>query len=356
MKNDYTFGAAYVIERNDSDAEILKDLSNMKKLNFNLVTLWPVANPWLDSRSTGYVFTQTRRVLDICEKLGMKAILQLFGQNQAQEFMSDSLLTPDMMIHDEEGECVNHNCFWANLNHPAVRDMIEKYFREAILELKGHPAVFGWDVFNEAHFRSDDPYTVRLYQKYLHRKYGEIEHLNHEWYRRYESFSQITPLRRSSPYSIWSSLLPEVEYERFRSENLTDICTFLYGIAKKYDPKHPVIIDGTSAQIIQPRMTERNNDEFDTARVPDIYGSTFYPKSWGRNYRDCPWQLAMYFTIPASAAKKAGKPYFVDELQTHTQSALTPGSEVTPEELEHWIWMCVFTGADGIQLLSLIHI
>jgi beta-galactosidase len=58
----------------------------------------------------------------------------------------------------------------------------------------------------------------------------------------------------------------------------------------------------------------------------------------------------MYLSIPAWAARGAHKPYFVNELQTHTQSALTPGSEVTPEEIRNWILMCVFTGASGIQL------
>ena len=350
MTDNYLFGAVYIIEQDYTDQEISDDLSHMAALGFRLVTLWPIANSWLDSRSTGFVFSQTHKVLDICEKLGIRAILQLFGQNQAQEFMSDAVLTRDMMIHDEEGEQVNYNCFWANLNHPEVREHIDQYFQAAITEFRGHPAVWGWDVFNEAHFRSDDPYTRRLYTGYLRRRYRTIENLNRRWYRRYESFEQITPDLRGSPYSLWSSLLPEIEYERFRSENLTDICRFLTATAKKYDAEHPIIIDGTSAQIIQGRVTARNNDEFDTAAVPDVYGATLYPKSWGRNYRDTPWQLAMYFTLPASAAWKSGKPYVVNELQTHTQSALTPGSEVTPQELTHWILMCYFTGADAMQL------
>ena len=350
MKNDYSFGAVYSIEPDYTDVEILKDLSNMKELNFRLVTLWPVANPWLDERSTGYVFSQTRKVLDICEKLGLKAILPLFGRNQSLECMSDSLLTPDMMIRDEEGERITYNGFWANLNHPAVRDSIDHYFREAITGLRDHPAVYGWNVFSEAHFRSDDPYTVRLYQEYLRKKYGKIENLNREWFRRYESFDQITPEMRGSAYSVGSSLLPEIEYERFRSENLSDICTFLYETAKRYDHEHPVIIDGTSAQIIRPSVTARNCDESAVAAIPDIYGSTFCPKGGEYDYRESPWRLAMRFTLPASAARKAGKPYFVSALQAHTRSAFTPGSEVRPEELGHWALMCYFTGADAMQL------
>ncbi len=347
---DFLFGAVYIIEQDYTDKEIKQDLENMKACGYNLVTLWPIANPWLAKSSHEWIFDKTIQVLDICRELGMKAVMQLFGQNQAQEFMPDSVLTEEMMIHDEKGAIVNENCFWANLNHPVVRDYFDLYFKEAILTLKDHPAVYGWDVFNEAHFRSDDEYTVREYQKWLEHKYKDIRNLNREWYRRYESFSQVLPIKRRSPYSIWSSLLPDVEYEKFRSENLTEICGFLYRTAKKYDAVHPVIIDGTSSQILASDVTLRNNDEFETAFLPDVYGATFYPKSWGRNYRNTPWTMAMYYTVPAAAARKAKKPYIVNELQTHTQSVLTPGSEVSPQELYNWMLMCIFTGACGMQL------
>lgn len=346
----FLFGAVYIIEQDYTEEEIHRDLQYMKECGYNLVTLWPVANAWVTDNSHEWVFSETKKVLDQCQMLGMKAILQLFGQNQAQEFMPDSALTEEMEIHDERGEHINENCFWANLNHPVVRDYMDRYFKAAIETFKDHPAVFGYDVFNEAHFRSDDEYTKKKYQEWLKEKYQTIENLNHIWYRRYDSFSQISPTKRRSAYSIWSSIMPDLEYEKFRSVNLTEICQFLYETAKKYDSMHPIIIDGTSAHIIAGDVTLRNNDEIATAAIPDIYGSTFYPKSWGKNYRDTPWTMSMYYSIPAGAAKCAGKPYIVNELQTHTQSVLTPGSEVSPQELYDWILMCIFTGTQGMQL------
>ncbi|MFT4008328.1 MAG: hypothetical protein QM683_22920, partial [Lacrimispora sp.] len=91
--DQFLFGAVYIIEQDYTQEEIRRDLTCMKDCGFNLVTLWPVCNPWLAKDSHQWIFTQTRHVLDECESLGMKAILQLFGQNQAQEFMPDSALT-----------------------------------------------------------------------------------------------------------------------------------------------------------------------------------------------------------------------------------------------------------------------
>lgn len=350
MKESFLFGAVYIIEQDYTDDEMRRDLLNMKNCGFNLITLWPVANAWLAKSSHEWVFEKTRYVLDLCENLGMKAILQLFGQNQAQEFMPDSASISEMEYYDESEGYINENCFWSNLNHPTVREYFDLYFKEAITALKNHPAVYGWDVFNEAHFRSDDSWTTEKYQQWLKNRYQKIENLNYHWYRRYESFSQIRPEKRRAPYSIWSSLLPSVEYEKFRSVNVTEICQFLYDTARKYDKKHPIFIDGTSSEILWDKVIMRNNDEFDTAKVPDIYGATFYPKSWGRDYKETPWTLSMYFSIPAGAARSAGKSYFVNELQTHTQSVLTPGSEVSCEELVSWTLMCIFTEISGMQL------
>ena len=354
------FGAVYVIERDYSDDEIRRDLHNMKNDGYNLITLWPIANPWLTDKPDEFIYDRTRFVLDVCNELGIKAIMQLFGQNQAQEGVPDCLLPVDAETVSSEGNGLSPNVYWSNMNHPHIQKLFDDYFRSAITALKDHPAVFGWDVFNEAHFKSDDEWTIKCYRKWLKKKYGTIEALNYAWYRRYSSFDEISAENRNAGYSIWSSLLPSYDFEKFRSENLTDICQFLYDTAKKYDSIHPIIIDGTSSQIIQKYMvyynpydvsiTQRNNDEFDTAHIPDVYGSTFYPKSWGRDYRNTPWILSEYFSIPAGAARKAHKPYAVNELQTHTQAAMTPGSEVSPSEIRHWIGMNLFTAPRMMQL------
>lgn len=346
----YLFGAVYILEQEYSDEEIIRDLTNMKKAGYNTITLWPVANAWLAKSSHEYIFDQTRKVMDICNELKIKCILQLFGQNQAQEFMPDAGLTSEMEHYYEEGINLQANNYWSNLNNPTVREYFDNYFREAITALKDHPALYGWDVFNEAHFRSDDPFTTEKYQQWLKDKYKTIENLNYHWYRRYSAFSQIKPNKRRTAYSVWSSLLPAIDYEKFRSENLTEICRFLTDTAKKYDDENLIIIDGTSSMIMNSTLLNRNNDEFESAYVPDVYGATFYPKSWGKNYKETPWTLAMYYTIPASAARKANKPYVINELQTHTQSALTPGSEVSPQELTNWIYMCLFNAPKLMQL------
>jgi len=58
----------------------------------------------------------------------------------------------------------------------------------------------------------------------------------------------------------------------------------------------------------------------------------------------------MFYTLSASAAAKAKKDFFISEIQTHTTSPLSPGSEVTPERLYSWVWSGFAAGARGLQL------
>lgn len=348
MNKNFYFGSVYIIEAEVPREKIIKDLKLIQESGFNLLTLWPAANSWLCDNPTEFKYDDTLWVLERCHELGMKAIIQLFGQNHSQEFLPDAIVEPDMLLSLDTPD--DANCIWANLNHPKVRNAMNRYLEDAVNTLKSHPAIYAWDVFNEAHFHSDDPWTIAEYQNWLKNKYKDISLLNQKWYRRYKGFDQIIPQFRRAPYSIWSSLLPAVEYEMFRSDNLNDICQWLYDEVKKHDTEHPVIIDGTSGHILYPDVTLRNNNEFKTAEIPDIFGATFYPKSWGRNLSDDPWKCSLYFSTPGTAARISGKPYFVNELQTHTQSALTPGTEVEPEELALWTWMNIACGAKGIQL------
>ncbi|MBD3242544.1 MAG: hypothetical protein GF331_18285 [Chitinivibrionales bacterium] len=343
MTGEPRMGTVYVLEPFRAPEQVRADLASIARTGFDVVTLWPAANSWLATRPDELVFDDTLRALDLCQQNGLEAVIQLIGQNQSQEYLPDCLVTTEMRAVDLDG--CNTNCFWANPNHPAVDAAIKRYLGETVSALRGHPAVHAWDVFNEAHLRTDDPFTVARYREWLGERYGSIERLNERWGRRYASFDEIDITDRRAPYSIWSSLLPATDYELFRAADLAAICARWVAYVKQHDRAHPVIIDGTSGQILEPDVTARNCDEFAVARTPDIYGGTFYPKSWGRNLTDDIATLSLYYDLAAGAASAAGKPFVVSELQTHTQSALTPGSEVSPRELSAWTWIGLAAGA-----------
>ena len=344
FSNELLFGAVYLLGPEDERAGVERDVRNMSELGFNLLTLWPTANSWLAPDTGDFVFDDTLHFLDVCQSHGMKVILQLTGQNPTQEFAPDCLIEDAHLIRSSP-----HNIY-IDYNHPEVRAMVLRYFDVCVGALKHHPAVFGWDVFNETNFRNEGMHSTARYREWLKERYAKIGNLNEKWGRRHSGFEQIDPVRRLMCYSAWSSLLPAVEYETFQAANLTEICREWCAHIRQLDPDHPVLIDGTSAQLLQPSLTERNTDEFEIAKDCDIYGGTFYPKSWGMAMGERPWQLMLYYGISRAAAQRAGKPFFINELQTHTQSLLTPGSEISPGELRLFVWAALAAGGEAIQL------
>lgn len=349
----YPFGAVYLLEPDQSWPETERDVQVMAGMGYDLVTVWPPANSWLAKRPDEFCCDGTRRLLDLLHARGMRAVIQLIGQNPAQEFLPDCLLTPDMRVVDRRaGERRGSwsNCSWANPLHPGVDSLVRRYLGEVIGQLRDHPAVWAWDLFNEAHLRSDDAWSVAEYRRWLERRYRTIDALNRAWHRRYAAFEQIDPGDRMAPYSAWSSVLPQVDYEHFRAELTTAVCARWVRYAREHDPVRPMIIDSTGCNLISGDATLRSTDETGVARTCDVYGGTYYPKSWGRDLGREPWTFALHLAVSAAAARAAGVPFVVNELQTHTQNALSPGSEVSPGELHSWIWSTVAAGSKAMQL------
>ena len=348
----YPFGAVYLLEPEQSWEETERDVALMADLGYDLVTLWPPANSWLAKTPDEFCCTGTLRLLDLLHQRGMRAVIQLIGQNPAQEFLPDCLATPAMRVVDaKSGERRGSwpNCSWANPLHPGVDALVQRYLREVIGQLRDHPAVWAWDLFNEAHLKTDDQWSLAEYRLWLARRYGTINELNRRWHRRYASFEQIDVADRMAPYSAWSSVLPQVDYEQFRAELTTEVCRRWVGYARQHDQR-PMIIDSTGCNLASGNVTSRNTDEFGVATTCDVYGGTYYPKSWGRDLGREPWTFALHVGVSAAAARAAGVPFVVNELQTHTQCALSPGSEVSPGELTSWTWSTIAGGSQAMQL------
>jgi hypothetical protein len=120
--NKLLLGAVYLLGPQDERAEVERDVRNMSELGFNLLTLWPTANSWLAPDTGDFVFDDTLHFLDVRQSQGMKVIMQLTGQNPAQEFAPDCLIEDAHLIRSSP-----HNIY-IDYNHPEVRAMVLRYF------------------------------------------------------------------------------------------------------------------------------------------------------------------------------------------------------------------------------------
>ena len=331
-------GTVYLIEPGVSPEKQYCDLENIAGSGFKLVVLWPPISRWDAADGVSIAFDSVDRVMDTCHKLGLEAILELEGQNPAFQFMPDYQFKQEYFSENDTGK------HWVNYLHPEVERMIEEYIRAIAAHFKDHPALFGYDLFNEVNFRSTDKYTLKAFQEWLKDKYKSIRELNHVWGRFFTDFSQVRLDNLDYAYSRWSSLRPQLDFQDFRADTIQRLLKQWGDVVRSVDPSHPVIADNSWSMTCFENMLLAN-DDWKVSSVVDIFGLSVYPQSWDVHIASDPCAISQIFNSGVCAA--GDKPVIVSELQTHNQTALAQNSSVF-DELKLWTWQAFMHGVEAL--------
>ena len=333
-------GAVYLIEQAFAESTWREDLTNIHNAGLRLVVLWPPISRWDSEDGVSIAFNSVDKVMNICAELGLKVILELEGQNPAFQFMPDYLFKDEYFSIDDTGK------HWVNYLHPEVDKIICGYCREVAAHFKNHPALLGYDLFNEVNFRSTDHHTVSRFQKWLKKKYGEISDLNRIWGRFYRSFNQITVKNFDYAYSNWSSLRPKLDFQDFRSDTINYLLKRWGKAVRSADKAHPLIADNSWSMTFFENLS-LGNDDWKVAKVVDVFGLSVYPQSWDIHIAGDPCAISQIYNGGRSAAQKSGVPVMVSELQTHNQTMLARNSSVF-DEIRLWTWQAFMYGMQSL--------
>ena len=127
---------------------------------------------WDAPDGVSVAFDSLDRVMDTCDRLGLRVILELEGQNPAFQF------GPDFRFDLDQVTVTDRYKHWLNYYHPAVDAAIVEYCRQVAAHFKDHPALWGYDLFNEVNFHSADRYTIAAFRQWLRQKYRDTRTLN----------------------------------------------------------------------------------------------------------------------------------------------------------------------------------
>lgn len=200
-------GTVYMVEENLSTDRQFKDLENIKSKGLNTIVMWPPISPWDSEDGVSIAFDSVDKVMDKCEQLGLKVIVELEGQNPSFQFAPDYAYKPE---HSTVSDRARH---WVNYYHPEVKEAMKKYIQAIAHHYKDHPALIGYDVFNEVNFHSTDSYTEKAFRVWLENKYKTTTNLNKIWKRFYTEFDQVLIQNLAFNYSRWSSLRHLLDFE-----------------------------------------------------------------------------------------------------------------------------------------------
>ena len=282
-----------------------------------------------------------RTFLKTAAEYGLGVIVELTGQVSNLEYLPDSQWRREFAVENSDGtkSLMQNGLGELNYNHPEVKKQLRQFLEYVVGELKEEPALCGWDVWNETHFKSYDEWTLDRFRGWLAKKYGAIGALNRSWKKSYTAFSQI----RLDPVT-WASIVPDTDWEEFRVQSLAEIVTEWAEIVRRIDPVHPVTADNVMSNAVWSEF-DRGTDDWKTASAVDCFGISFYPKTGGRLLKEnSPCLRTFTFAGAASAGNGA---FMVAEMQSHCYSELFTCERVEPEELIDWNFEALFQGAVG---------
>jgi len=336
-KQRYTYGTVLLLEQEQDEAYWQNCCEKICSLHMNTVVVWPPV--FYVNRARDY--SVQKRFLEIAHDYKLDVVVELTGQVSNLEYLPDSEYCDDYAVVEAEGSIarMQNGLGELNYNHPEVKKHLESFFTDTVNALKDYPALSGWDVWNETHFKSYDKYTFSEFQKWLQNKYCNIEKLNSYWKKSYTEFSQI----RHDPIT-WASIVPDCDWEEFRTDNLASICKEWIGWIKKIDPKHPTIADNVMSNAVWSEF-DRGTDDWKVAACADRYGISFYPKTGGRLLPDnTPWLRSLTF---AGAAAAGNGSFVISEMQSHYYSEIFTAERVTPEDIINWNIEALSQGCAG---------
>lgn len=355
MMNDkmqFPYGAVYFRKSNPPREDWERDYRTAAEDGLNIFRHWFM---WGTIEIAPGVFDweDYDRQLDLAAKYGIKTIIaeqsvcvpEWVAARYPDLLMKDHTgrtMYPVMNVSSSVGGYGGGLC----LDKEAGRELTQNFLTKLVERYKDHPALYGYDIANELACWGDGCHcedTVAAYQRWLQKKYGDIQALNQAWKKySYTSFEEIR-------YPEELGYYPEsVDWLEFSRTHFIESAEWKAGIIRALDPVNKVTAHGVARTITH--HEELFCDDWRGAAMTDIYGCTWVTSRNGNS----PWRQSSALDVIRAACR--GKDFWHAESQGGplwlqpqlTGRAREDGRISTPADIRTWNMISLACGAKGI--------
>ena len=191
-----------------------------------------------------------------------------------------------------------------------MRAAAERFLISLVERYRNHPALFGYDLWNENTFNGGSPAkmycycdaTKRKLRDWLRARYKTPQRVGQVWNRySYESWDDVEPPPNFGGY-------PEsLDWLQFRIDNAFDLFHWRVGLFRKLDPKHLIAAHGVAGTLES--LPSSAHDEWRSSAEVDTWGFTFVASRKG----DEPWKQFQAVDLVRGGSR--GKPFWHAEAQ-----------------------------------------
>jgi beta-galactosidase len=235
------------------------------------------------------------------------------------------------------------------LNCPEVKEAAGRFLTALATRYKDHPAIYGYDVWNECNYAADvdySSYAKAAFREWLREKYGSLKALASAWNRySYADWEDIDPPVHMAPY-------PEcIDWLQFKRDNFYAQMQWRIDTIRAVDSKNLIAAHGISGAI--PNMAANGCDDWLAASKVELYGFTWIQARKGAEA----WKN--WYGVDIVRAASRGKPFWHAERQGGPLW-LQPqvigrdkedGRVAEPEDIRLWSMTSLAGGARGVMNL-----
>ena len=196
------------------------------------------------------------------------------------------------------------------LDNPEVRAQAEKFLVALVERYRRHPALLGYDLWNENTYGGGNPRrmycycdaTKRKLREWLRGRYGTVEKTARIWNRySYSSWDDVEP-----PYNF-SGYPDSLDWLQFRIDDAFELLHWRAELFRKYDDQHLVVAHGVAGTLES--LPSSAHNEWRSASEVDTWGFTFVASRKG----DEPWKQFQAVDLVRGGSR--GKPFWHAEAE-----------------------------------------
>lgn len=301
------FGAVYFRKSNPPREDWERDYGIAAEDGLNTFRHWFM---WasIERKPGHYDWEDYDRQMDLAAKNGIKTIIAELTHTvpdwayrkfaHARQIHADGRpMTSGMGVSSSTGGFA-HNGGGAGaltMNCPEVKDAVGAFLKALATRYKGHPALLGYDVWNEVNYAADVDYSEWMktdYRVWLKAKYGSLEAIADAWYRySYAEWDDIEP-----PVEV-AAFAEGLDWLEFKKQNYYGQMQFKIDTIRAIDRDCLIAAHGVGGAI--PNMAANGCDDWLAASKVELYGLTWVPSRRGFK----PWQNFFGPDITRAAAR-----------------------------------------------------
>jgi beta-galactosidase len=352
----FPYGAVYFRKSNPPAEDWARDHQTAARIGMNIFRHWFMWSA-IEVSPGKYDWSDYDQMMDLAAKNGIKVVIASLD-NCAPEWAFRKY--PHARLLASDGKVANSSISESSatggfpglcLDNPDVHTAAESFMVALIERYRNHPALFGYDLWNENTSFGGNPGRMYCYceaskqrlRDWLRTRYGSLEKMGKVWHRySYVTWDDVEPPRSFSGYP------DSLDWLEFRIDNAYSLFDWRVKLFRKLDPNHKVTAHGVAGTLED--MPYASHNEWRSAAQVDIWGLTWIAARKGGE----PWK--QFHAVDLVRAGARGKPFWHAEaeggpLWMQPQVIGRPkedGRIPDPEDVRLWNLVSCAAGTKGI--------